>query len=230
MIRSLPVVNTLIAAPCDVPWDSMHGDATKRHCGECKRDVHNLSAMTHAEMRAFLDAATPDETGHLPCISLFQRTDGTVLTADCPVGLGARRRRALLTSTLSIGAVALVAVTALATLWLDHERKVAFDSFDDRPAVFETKKSTPFQYVPSLFGTKSDRAPEGVMMAGAPVVRVAPLPPQPSVTGIPPAVPVPNIRAEHMQLKGKMQARPSPHPERGHRKNEAEIDAADVFK
>src|SRR3982750_3377365 len=84
-MRHLPVVSSIIAAPCDVPWAAMAGDHRTRHCGECKRDVHNLSAMTEAEMATFLDAvgARPENQA-VPCISLFQRSDGTVLTADCP--------------------------------------------------------------------------------------------------------------------------------------------------
>lgn len=114
MQRRLPLVSTLIAAPCDVPWDSMTGNDRQRHCGACKRDVFNLSAMTEAEAHAFLEAAKAlPENEHAPCVSLFQRTDGTVLTADCPVGLSRRRRRAILTSSMPFGVAAIVALTAL---------------------------------------------------------------------------------------------------------------------
>lgn len=151
MIRSLPVVNTLIASPCDVPWESMTGDEKTRHCGECKRDVHNLSAMTKAEMDAFLEAATPDASGHLPCISLFQRPDGTVLTADCPVGISRRRRKALLTATLGSGMVALAAMTALATLSMLRPAPALHADAIERPipAVLETRPATPAYPLPA---------------------------------------------------------------------------------
>jgi len=201
MIRSLPVVNTLIAAPCDVPWDTMHGDAKTRHCGECRRDVHNLSAMTYEEMQAFLEAATPDTNGHLPCISLFQRADGTVLTADCPVGLSARRRRSLLTSTLGIGAVALVAMTALATLWLDHKRELAADPFADPPSVFEPAKTVLTYPLPRpALGPKPD--PGGMMMAGL-------MPATPTTTVTPIVVaPLPEPPQRPRRTGGVMIARP----------------------
>ncbi|MBX3233704.1 MAG: hypothetical protein KIT84_21395 [Labilithrix sp.] len=150
MHRALPVVNALIAAPCDVPWESMIGDDKRRHCGECRRDVHNLSAMTKAEMDAFLAAMAPGPDGHLPCISLFQRADGTVLTADCPVGLSRRRRRALLTATLGAGMVALAAASALATLWLRPAPALQADEVErPLPAVLEPRAFTPAYPLPA---------------------------------------------------------------------------------
>jgi hypothetical protein len=112
--RQLPLANVLIASPCDVPWTSMVGDERRRHCGSCNKDVHNLSAMTRDEIDAFLDAAAA--SGPTPCVSLFQRADGTVLTADCPVGVRRRRMRSLLAVTLGAGAMAVIGFTALALL------------------------------------------------------------------------------------------------------------------
>jgi hypothetical protein len=113
--RALPLANILIASPCDVPWDSMVGTDRVRHCAACKRDVHDLSAMTRDEAEDFL--ARADAIGGVkPCVSLFQRADGTILTADCPIGVRRRRLRALLAATMGIGALALMAFTALALL------------------------------------------------------------------------------------------------------------------
>lgn len=190
--RQLPVVRTLIAAPCDVPWGSMEGDEKKRHCSQCSRDVHNLSAMTTAEMEAFLAAATPDETGHLPCISLFQRSDGTVLTSDCPIGVSRRRRRALLTSTLGIGGVALVAMSALATLWLDHKRELAPEvATTETPAVLNTNK--PPAYPPPLPSEITNELTT-VQMAGGMMM----MPPMEPEKPVPPKKEVPT------RIKGKM--------------------------
>jgi hypothetical protein len=117
MGRLLPVVQELIAAPCEVPSSTMKGDDRLRHCAQCDRDVHNLSAMTYVEIDAFFYRVSTAPSGEpLPCASVFKRTDGTILTADCPVGLSRRQRRAVLTSTLTIGGIALAAATALATL------------------------------------------------------------------------------------------------------------------
>lgn len=77
-----------IAAPCDVPWESMTGDHRTRHCDQCEKKVYNLANLTTEEAIALF--SRPDE---LPCIQLWRRSDGTVLTADCPVGLRKLRHR-----------------------------------------------------------------------------------------------------------------------------------------
>ena len=80
-----------IAAPCSVPWDSMAGDDRSRHCGVCQKNVFNLSGLTRAE----IDDLLQDRNGTM-CVRVFQREDGTVLTADCATGLavkGALRER-----------------------------------------------------------------------------------------------------------------------------------------
>jgi len=41
-----------IQSPCTADWDAMTGDDTRRHCGSCNKDVHNLSAMTEEAARA----------------------------------------------------------------------------------------------------------------------------------------------------------------------------------
>jgi hypothetical protein len=101
--RRLPVVDDVrVAAPCPADWDSMVGDARVRFCGACARNVYNLSAMTRAEAQALL----VEKEGRL-CVRYFQRTDGTLLTADCPVGIRRRRRRRRV-----VAAAALVASAA----------------------------------------------------------------------------------------------------------------------
>jgi len=116
--RQLPIARTLIASPCDVPWSSMRGDDRVRHCTECARDVHNLSAMTQPEVDAFLQEMAGAAT--LPCITLYQRADGTMLTADCPVGMRQRKKRAFLAAAIGTGAAAIVGLTGLAFLLHRH--------------------------------------------------------------------------------------------------------------
>lgn len=157
MRYSLPVVPKLIAAPCEVPWSSMKGDDRKRHCAECDRDVHNLSAMTKEELQAFLHAlVSSPENARLPCVSLYARPDGTVLTEDCPVGLRARRRRALLASTLGLGGVALAALTALALLSRGPASPKALWSDDPvgPPAPVTTLASTPVGTAPAVLAVR----------------------------------------------------------------------------
>jgi hypothetical protein len=70
-----------VAAPCPVSWDAMRGDDQVRFCGRCRQHVYNLSEMTAAEAVQLIEA----KQGRL-CVQLFRRRDGTLITADCPVG------------------------------------------------------------------------------------------------------------------------------------------------
>jgi|GEM_PF-1260435 len=80
--------NVRVASPCTARWDQMQGDERSRFCSECKLSVYNLSAMTKDEASAFVAGAE----GRV-CIRYYQRADGTMLTADCPVGVRAVRMR-----------------------------------------------------------------------------------------------------------------------------------------
>lgn len=89
-----------IATPCHVPWGEMSGDDRSRFCGRCRRPVFDLSAMTTAEAAALL--AGP---GGPPCVRLYHRPDGQVLTTDGPAGVRVRvwrrlRRRAAWAASL----------------------------------------------------------------------------------------------------------------------------------
>src|SRR5271168_5167752 len=74
--------NHKIAKPCSVKWTDMSGDERKRFCGKCRLNVYNLSAMTGDEAENLLAR----NSGKV-CTYFYQRSDGTVLTQDCPVGL-----------------------------------------------------------------------------------------------------------------------------------------------
>lgn len=98
-----------VASPCDVAWESMTGDERVRHCAQCRKNVYDLSSLTVLEALALVQA----QEGGL-CVRFWRREDGTVLTADCPVGARrARRRRmhqvaraAAAMLTLALGAAA----------------------------------------------------------------------------------------------------------------------------
>jgi hypothetical protein len=72
-----------VAAPCKFGWDNMRGDEKVRFCPGCSQNVYNVSEMTEKEAIKF---ASSDE-GLAACIRLYRRTDGTLITKDCPVGL-----------------------------------------------------------------------------------------------------------------------------------------------
>jgi hypothetical protein len=104
---SLPVLaNVLVASPCSAAWEGMQGGDRVRFCGDCKRDVYNLSAMTRGEAETLIAG----RNGRL-CVRYFQRPDGTILLDDCTVGRSRKRKRRL----VAAGAAALLVAGAAAS-------------------------------------------------------------------------------------------------------------------
>jgi hypothetical protein len=108
----LPVLDQIrVAAPCSAAWDAMTGDDRVRACGDCHKNVYNLSELTRDEAEALIRA----KEGRL-CVRYFQRSDGTILLKDCAVGVKRRRRRRL----VGAGVAASLAGAALAYVkWAD---------------------------------------------------------------------------------------------------------------
>ncbi len=105
----LPVLaNIRIASPCTAAWSKMAGDDRVRHCGDCDKDVFNLSALTRDEAEALI----AEQAGAL-CARYFQRNDGTILLADCEVGATRQRRRRRI---VAAGAATLLASGGAAAL------------------------------------------------------------------------------------------------------------------
>jgi hypothetical protein len=73
-----------VASPCPMPWDAMAGNQQVRHCGECKLNVYNLSAMTEIEIQRLLVMQPAEQR---VCVRFYRRADGTMLTQDCPRGI-----------------------------------------------------------------------------------------------------------------------------------------------
>jgi len=74
--------NVMIAAPCNMGWENMVGDDRVRLCAGCDKNVYNTSRMTKAEIKELLAVE-----GKAPCLRIYRRADGTMITKDCPVGL-----------------------------------------------------------------------------------------------------------------------------------------------
>jgi hypothetical protein len=88
MKTALPLLNQVeVASPCSAQWEDMAGDERVRFCGSCEKNVYNLSAMTTPEIAQLIRA----KEGRL-CARFYRRHDGTMLTADCAVGLHHRIR------------------------------------------------------------------------------------------------------------------------------------------
>jgi hypothetical protein len=103
----LRLPNVRVASPCKQRWDDMVGDARVRVCNGCERPVFNLSEMTRDDAEAVLATR-----GVTPCVRFYRRTDGTVMTADCPTGAGARRSRRL--AVVAAGTTLMSASAAMA--------------------------------------------------------------------------------------------------------------------
>jgi hypothetical protein len=141
----LPVLDNIrVAAPCPASWDAMTGDARVRACGDCKKNVYNLSELTRDEAEALIR----EKEGRL-CVRYFQRTDGTILLKDCVVGRKRRRRRRI----VAAGVAASLAGSGLAYHKLTHapaaespSMYITMGAFDPGPAPIAT--SVPPGFVP----------------------------------------------------------------------------------
>ena len=173
-MRGLPVLDDIrIASPCTESWDAMTGDDRTRHCAKCDLDVFNLSGMTRADATALLQM----KVGRM-CARFYRRPDGTILTADCPVGARAAMRRVVLAagawvSMMTAGIAAFAGVTV--------RNRLSCHGSDDTPTVLET--STTLQAIANLLTGKPIPTP-GPMLMGA----IAPMPYQVNtvVTPVPP--------------------------------------------
>jgi hypothetical protein len=92
--------NIQIASPCSADWNEMYGDNRKRFCGDCKLNVFNLSGMTTDEAEALIMNAE----GRL-CVRFYKRSDGSVITKDCPVGWARVKQR---TRVIAMAALSLL--------------------------------------------------------------------------------------------------------------------------
>ncbi|MCA9623033.1 MAG: hypothetical protein KC731_28635 [Myxococcales bacterium] len=99
--RKLPLLDDLrVASPCSASWDEMVGDDRVRFCLACEKNVYNVSAMSRDEAEALIADAEGDPG---LCLRMYRRADGTVLTADCPVGRRRRRVTRIAAAALAFG-------------------------------------------------------------------------------------------------------------------------------
>ena len=78
----LPTIDALdavtIPVSCPVSWDAMHGNERTRFCDSCRQNVHDVSELTRHEALELLST-----DGKMPCLRIYRRQDGRVMTADC---------------------------------------------------------------------------------------------------------------------------------------------------
>ena len=69
-----------IAQNCPADWNKMVGTNRVRLCGDCKLNVYNFSELTRSEA----EEVVIENDGKF-CGRFYRRTDGTILTKDCPL-------------------------------------------------------------------------------------------------------------------------------------------------
>lgn len=100
------LVRLKIANPCSVGWDAMSGDARVRLCPTCNKHVYNVIQLSRRE----LDRLIVEHEGALPCMRIYKRPDGTVMTRRCAQSVQWAAR--LLWWRLSVAAAFLAAFLA----------------------------------------------------------------------------------------------------------------------
>lgn len=81
MNMNINLDNIRVASPCNARWEDMAGNERARFCGQCRKNVFNLSAMKRTEIEALIR----EKEGEF-CGRFYQRPDGRMITADCPTG------------------------------------------------------------------------------------------------------------------------------------------------
>jgi len=101
----LPLLDRVsVASPCSADWSAMTGDERSRRCAQCDKQVYNVSGMGAEEAEELLRTRVAEA-----CVRLYRRADGTVLTADCPVGVRRRRSRRRVIAAVAGGGLAMSA-------------------------------------------------------------------------------------------------------------------------
>lgn len=98
--RSIPLNMISIAAPCSANWNEMTGNDKVRFCQQCSLNVYNLSNMAQDQAEELIRS----KEGRL-CVRFYRRSDGTILTQNCPVGLQALKKKIARAATAIISAV-----------------------------------------------------------------------------------------------------------------------------
>lgn len=174
----LPLLESIaIASPCTASWEKMQGDDRVRFCGECEKNVYNLSAMPRQEAEDLL-RSRPD--GDI-CVRLYKRADGTVLTEDCPVGMKRKRRRKLAFGVASAAALTAAAVTSAlraSTVTKCNTTTVAMGgpmAIDPTPIATAMGSVAPIVPVAPTVAPADSAGPDGRHMMGGPMVPKPPV-------------------------------------------------------
>jgi len=167
----LPVLpNIRVASPCTADWNAMtpaDADSERvRHCGDCKKNVYNLSQMTRDEAEALILA----KEGRL-CVRYYQRKDGTILLKDCTIGVSNGRKRKL----IAAGAAAILASGAGAAAYVmmrGEDKHATMGALPEHDVVQGGMEAPPVVVPDELQEVKGDMGPPNqdveVHMGGMP--------------------------------------------------------------
>lgn len=140
-----PLSHVRVAAPCRADWECMRGNERVRFCDQCSMNVYNLSNMTKKDAEALILSTE----GRL-CVRYYHRADGSILTANCPVGLRALKRRvsgfsrAVVSSVLSFFAgMAVLAGLETAQNSLDAATEAGLDLISPVPLTTSEPQEEP---------------------------------------------------------------------------------------
>lgn len=125
----LPVLpNLKVATPCSADWAKMSGDERVRACGDCNKNVYNLSSLTRDEAEALI----LEKEGKL-CVRYYQRKDGTILLKDCSLGIVQKRKRRV----IAAGVAALLGGGVFAAIKLTKPTPVPRAALVDGPMTID---------------------------------------------------------------------------------------------
>lgn len=145
-----------IATPCPISWEQMTGDNRVRFCDHCRLNVYNISELSRPEAETLI-ASTE---GRL-CARLYRRSDGTILTKDCPVGLRALRLR-----VSKRAAAVFAAIASLASVAVGQQSSAKDGKTECIPQTRITRTTAPPEHLATvLSGNLLD--PTGAVVAGA---------------------------------------------------------------
>jgi len=125
--RSLPRITIPVA--CTADWNAMRpieADGRARLCGACEKPVYDTRSLTRGDLRRLI----LKHEGHLPCLRLHRRPDGTVVTKSCfaPVLRAGR----FLWLKAGLAAVAFWSMAFASWSWLRRPAQTVVD-WDARP-------------------------------------------------------------------------------------------------
>jgi hypothetical protein len=98
----------------------MINDERARHCNKCDKQVYDLSEMTRAEAEALI----VEKNGKL-CARYYRRSDGTILTSDCRIGVVAARKRKI----IAVASLAMISAGVAAVV--QRHKRVELDAIDN---------------------------------------------------------------------------------------------------